>query len=171
MTVVFAGTLFAVNATAVAQGSWQNSVADFSKICVRSLLVPNELAAALKDRGMSAASSQYAPPDWDGALYSATDGARGVSVTYQRYSDLTISNCITVAPNAASRDDLENLRSMLETNPGIGKIEGRILEAAPTTKIAMFKRPGNAPIVTFLFTSMASATTLSMTRFDSKPGN
>jgi hypothetical protein len=171
MAVMLAGAACTVTATAAAQASWQNSAADFSRICVSSLLAPDELAAALKERGMSATSSAFAPPGWDGALYSATDGGRGVTVAYQHYSDLKISNCTTIAPGPTSRQELDGLRATLEAHPRIGKLEGRVMDASPTSRLAMFKRPGNAPMVTFNFTSVGTATTLSMTRYDLKPGN
>ena len=171
IVLAFAVTPFADTANAAAQASWEGSVADFSNVCVSSLLAPAELEGALKDRGMAAMATSFRPPGWDGELYAATDGGRGVTVAYQNYSDLKISNCTVVAPKAASRDELDGLRVKLEAHSRIGKLEGRIFDAAPTTKIASFKRPGNAPMVTFTFTSLATATTLSMTRYDLKPGN
>jgi len=171
MAIALAGALFAVVANAAAQATWESAVADFSKVCVSSLLAPDELAAVLKERGMSAVSPGFAPAGWDGKLYSATDGGRGVTVAYQHYSDLKISNCTMLAPKAASREDLDGLRATLEAQPRIGKLEGRIMNTTPTSKLAMFKRPGNAPMVTFNFTSVGMATTLSMTRYDLKPGN
>lgn len=171
MALAFAWAPFADTASAAAQASWESATADFSKVCVSALLAPDELASALKDRGMVAASPNFAPPGWSGELYSATDGARAVTVTYQNYSDLKISNCTTVAPKPASRDELDGLRAALEAHPRVGKLEGRIMDASPTTKLAMYKRPGNAPLVTFNFTSVGTATTLSMTRYDLKPGN
>jgi len=158
----------AISVAPAAEASIEESVADFSRVCVDALLAPDALAATLKERGMAPSDTQFIPKGFDGALYSTPDNGRGINITYQRYSDLTISNCLTVAPKGASREELESLRKALEAHPRIGKLEGRFIEGGPSIKVASFKRPGNAPIVTFQFTATSSTTSLSMTRFDPK---
>jgi len=159
-------------AQAVEPPAWETSAADFAKVCVTSLLASAELPNALSERGLSAQRvPPFAPAGWDGDIYAAADGRRGVTVTRQVYSDLRISICTTVALKSASHSDLEALRAQIESDPRVGKLEGRMLAATPTARIATLKRPGNRPIITFNFTSSATATSLSMSRFDLQPGH
>ena len=104
-------------------------------------------------------------------LFPAADGDRGITVSRQTYSDLKISNCVSTVLISASRDELSALRGKLEAHPKIGKLEGGILDAAPTAKIGTFKRPGNAPILTINVSTSGRATTLNMNRLDVQPGN
>jgi hypothetical protein len=156
---------------AAAQQGWAGGTADLMKVCIASLLAPEELPAVLSERGMGDAGPLHLPPGWDGTVYSGNDGKsqRGVTVGYQRYSDLRITSCTVVISATASYDDLVNLRALLEADRHIGKLEGRILTATPTVRLASFKRPGNAPIVTFNFTTSATATSLIMSRLDLQP--
>jgi len=157
------------NTPAAAQPGWVPGPADLMKVCIASLMAPEDLPAVLSERGMVDAGPLHLPPGWDGTVYAANDGKRGVTVGYQRYSDLRITNCSVVIAATASYDDLVGLRALLEADRHIGKLEGRILTATPTVRLATFKRPGNAPIVTFNFTTSATTTSLIMSRLDLQP--
>jgi hypothetical protein len=163
--------IVAANTPAAAQPGWAAGSADLMKVCIASLLAPEELPAVLQERGMADAGPMHLPPGWDGTVYSGNDGKnqRGVTVGYQRYSDLRITNCTIVTAMTASYEDLVGLRALLEADRHIGKLEGRILTATPNVRLATFKRPGNAPIVTFNFTTSATTTSLIMSRLDLQP--
>jgi hypothetical protein len=154
------------SAAAADQASWETATADFTKVCVASLLTPRALAAALSERGMSSSDQGSFGVGWDGVAYMSGDGNRSVTISKQTYSDLKISNCAILAPKSSSRDELTELRAKLEAHPAIGKLDGKIVDAGTTVKIAMLKRRGNAPIITFNFTSTSTATTLIMNRWD-----
>jgi len=154
---------------AAAQQGWTPGPADLMKVCIASLMAPEDLPAVLSERGMVDAGPMHLPPGWDGTVYAASDGKRGVTVGYQRYSDLRIINCTVVISSTASYDDLVGLRALLEADRHIGKLEGRILTATPNVRLATFKRPGNAPIITFNFTTSATTTSLIMSRLDLQP--
>jgi hypothetical protein len=77
--------------------------------------------------------------------------------------------CTVVIGVSAAYDDLTALRTLLEAEPLIGRLEGRIVTATPNVRVATFKRPGNAPIVTFTFTTSATTASLVMTRLDLQP--
>jgi hypothetical protein len=156
-------------APAAAQSGWAQGTADLMKVCIASLIAPDELQGVLDERGMADVGMMHLPPGWDGVVYGSNDGQRAVTIGYQRFSDLRITNCNVVITGSASYDDLTGLRALLEQDPHIGKLEGRILTATPAVKLATFKRPGNAPIITFNFTTSASTTSLVMTRMDLQP--
>ena len=40
--------------------------------------------------------SMHLPPGWDGVIYGSSDGRRAVTIGYQRYTDLRITNCTVV---------------------------------------------------------------------------
>jgi len=170
--LAIAGGLLAWSCPALqAETAWESATADFAKICVASLLDAGSLPAALLERELTPQQAGHWGAGWDGVAYSSKDGDRGVTINYQTYSDLKISHCIRVALVPTSRDQLEELRLQLEANPKIGKLEGKIVDATPTVKLAMLKRAGNSPIVTFNFTTTSTATTLNMNRWDVKANN
>ena len=163
---IAAGLLACSCPTLRAETAWDSASADFAKVCVASLLDNDALPAALRARELAPQQTGAFGAGWDGVAYSSKDGDRGITINHQTYSDLKITHCIRIALVAASRSDFESLRQQLEAHPKIGKLEGKIVEAAPTVKLAMLKRPGNSPVVTFNFTSTATATTLNMNRWD-----
>jgi hypothetical protein len=169
--IVLSVAVSTASAAAADQASWETATADFTKVCVASLLTPRGLAAALAERGMSASAQGSFGAGWDGIAYLSGDGSRSVTISTQTYSDLKTSNCATMAPKSSSRDELTELRAKLEAHRSIGKLEGKIVDAGPTVKIAILKRRGNAPIITFNFTSTSTATTLMMNRWDVRVGN
>ena len=154
---------------AAAQQGWAAGAADLMKVCIASLIAPDELPAVLDERRMADTGPLHLPPGWDGLVYASHDGRRAVTIGYQRYTDFRITNCTVVLSATASYDDLAGLRALLEADSRIGKLEGRILTATPAVKLANFKRPGNAPIVTFNFTTSATSTSLIMSRMDLQP--
>jgi hypothetical protein len=150
--------------------AWEESSADFAKICIAALMAPDALPAALNERGMASLDQGGFGEGWDGTAYSSADHSRSVNVSHQTYSDLKISSCIAVAPKSSS-EEMTALRAVIEAQPDIGKLDGKIVQAGPVVTLAMLKRPGNAPIITFNFTSTSAATTLSMNRWDIQAGN
>jgi hypothetical protein len=155
---------------ATAQSNFVAATADLMKVCIAALIAPGELQTALDERKMADVGMMHLPPGWDGVIYGTdTGGRRAVTIGHQRYSDLQVTNCTVVVAASASYDDLVDLKALLEQDPHIGKLEGRIITATPTIKLANFKRPGNAPIVTYNFTTSATSTSLVMSRMDLQP--
>ena len=158
-----------------AQPAWEMALVDFAKVCVASLLAPDELPAVLKERDMSEFHLPLVLQDFEGIRYSTRDGVRGVTVSRYHYSDLQVAECTTIAAKSPSRDEFDDLRAQLQLNPKIGKLEGQILPAGPAPRVVFFKREGLSPIITFLFTTLSTATsattTLRITRYDLQPRN
>jgi hypothetical protein len=157
------------HAPAGAQQGFAAGTGNIMGVCIAALLTPEALPQELSARGMEDMGPMHLPPGWDGTIYGAKAGKLGVTIGYQRYSDFRITTCTLVIAMTAAYDDLVGLRTLLEADPRVGKLEGRILTATPTVRMATFKRPGNAPIVTFTFTTSATATSLVMSRMDLQP--
>ena len=166
--LIAAGSLM-THAPVAAQQGFAAATANLMTVCVAALLEPEALPTELSARAMEDVGPLHLPPGWDGTIYAAKGGKLGVTVGYQRYSDFRVTTCTVVIAMTASYDDLVGLRSLLEADRRIGKLEGRILTATPAVRMAKFKRPGNAPIVTFNFTTSATATSLIMSRMDLQP--
>jgi hypothetical protein len=159
----------AATGSAAAQQGFAAGTANIMSVCIAALLTPESLPAELNARGMEDVGPMQLPPGWDGTIYAANGGKMGITVGHQRYSDFRITTCTLVIAVSAAYDDLVGLRKLLEADRRIGKLEGRIVTATPAVRMATFKRPGNAPIVTFNFTTSATATSLVMSRMDLQP--
>jgi hypothetical protein len=77
---MIAAAMVAIAGPAAAQSGWAAGAVDMMRVCIASLLAPEDLQATLSERGMHDLGPFHVPPGWDGTVYGSAGGKRNVTL-------------------------------------------------------------------------------------------
>jgi hypothetical protein len=140
-------------------------------ICAASIIRPGAFEKSANDQGYELAGALDVSATQKVKVLSKGD--RSISVNDHTFSDATAKSCVMTVPEPFTLDDVKALKTRLEADSDIGKLDGEPGTAQPPgTEMKMlfgsFKRPGVNPFITFNIFSSGRFTTISFSRMEQK---
>jgi hypothetical protein len=159
--------LFSTSAYADAKSAIEEAVA----VCAASIMRPLTFPEMAKGTGYGLAAAIEISATQKAQSFSK--GERSVSINELTFSDASTKSCLMTLTDPFSLDDVKALKTRIEADPDIGKLDGEAgSPKAPGMAMNMhfgtFKRPGANPIITVNVFATDRITTITFSRTDFK---